>query len=114
MLIVEDGAVLRKHLARLFAREGYAVTTAGSCAEALAQLERAYFDVLLLDLALPDGDGLDLLAGLRERQPRQTLLMTACCTPENERRAGLLNVSGVLRKPLDLPRLISAVRCGEL
>ncbi len=111
VLIVEDAAVLRKHLARLFAREGYTVTTAASCAEALAQLHRTRFDVLLLDLALPDGDGLDLLAGLRERQPRQTLLMTASCTPEKERRAGQLNVS-VLRKPLDLVFLIAAVRSG--
>lgn len=111
VLIVEDAAVLRKHLARLFAREGYMVTTAANCAEALAQLNRTHFDVLLLDLALPDGDGLDLLAGLRDRQPLQTLVMTASCTPEKERRAGQLKVS-VLRKPLDLVLLIDAVRSG--
>ena len=111
MLIVEDGEVLRKHLARLFVREGYLVTTAGSRAEALGELAQARFATLLLDIKLPDGDGLDLLAALdEERRPHHTVVMTAFSTVENETRAQQLGVSQVLPKPLDLKRLISAVR----
>jgi len=111
MLIVEDGEVLRKHLARLFVREGYLVTTAGSRAEALGELARARFATLLLDIKLPDGDGLDLLAALdEERRPHHTVVMTAFSTVENETRAQQLGVSQVLPKPLDLKRLINAVR----
>ena len=101
--------MLRKHLARLFVREGYEVATAGSRAEALDQLGRGPFEALLLDVMLPDGDGLELLAELGEQQPRQTVVMTAFSTPENERRAHQLNVCHLLRKPLDLLQLIGAV-----
>ena len=111
ILIVEDEAVLCKHLARLFAREGYEVTTASSRADARAELDRAPFEALLLDLMLPDGDGLDLLAEVgAQRRPPQTVVMTAFATPENELRARGLNICRVLRKPLDLLELIGAVR----
>jgi DNA-binding response OmpR family regulator len=110
VLIVEDDDILRKHLARLFAREGYTVVTAASRGEALAQLGRARFEVLLLDVMLPDGDGLDLLAQIREHAPRQIVVMTACDTPENQRRADLLNVGDVLPKPIDLLRLLQTIR----
>jgi two-component system, NtrC family, response regulator PilR len=109
ILIVEDEAVLRKHLARLFVREGYEVATAGSCAEALDQLGQGSFEALLLDVMLPDGDGLDLLADLGEQQPRRTVLMTAFSTPEKEQRAQQLNVCRVLRKPLDLLQLVGTI-----
>ena len=110
ILIVEDEAVLRKHLARLLVREGYEVATAASCAEALDQLGRGSFEAMLLDLMLPDGDGLDLLAGIGAQRPRRTIVMTACSAPERDVRARQLDVCRVLRKPLDLLQLIDAVR----
>lgn len=113
ILIVEDEVVLRKNLARLFVREGYEVVTVGSRAEALVTLRHGSFEALLLDLMLPDGDGLDLLVELGEHQPRQTVVMTACSTPERELRARQLNVCQVLRKPLDLLQLIVALRRGS-
>jgi two-component system response regulator PilR (NtrC family) len=111
ILIVEDDAVLRKHLARLFVREGYEVHTAEDCAMARRQLLGNQFDTLLLDVALPDGSGLDLLAEVGERQrPQQTLVMSAFAAPENEALAQQLNVCCLLRKPLDLLRLVDLVR----
>jgi two-component system response regulator PilR (NtrC family) len=114
-LIVEDDAVLRKHLARLFVREGYEVHTAETCAAARGQLMGTQFDMLLLDVALPDGSGLDVLAEVGERQrPQRTLVMTAFTAPEHEALAGRLNVYCLLRKPLDLVRLVDLVRGNEL
>ncbi len=111
VLIVEDEPVLRKHLERLLIREGYVVTAVGSRAEALQHLARGRFETLLLDVKLPDGDGLDLLAELRERsRPQHTVVMTASYSSENEARAYQLNVRLMLRKPLDLRQLVSAVR----
>jgi DNA-binding response OmpR family regulator len=113
ILIVEDEPVLRKHLARLFARIGCEVVVAGSCALALDELKGARFDSLLVDATLPDGSGLDLLAGLIEHErPLRSLLMSALTTPQVEARARSLRVEKVLRKPLDLEELIEIV-CGE-
>jgi DNA-binding response OmpR family regulator len=110
MLIVDDEAVLRKHLARLCARRGYEVATAGTCAEARAVLDRSLIELLLLDVMLPDGDGLDLLAELGDsRRPRHIIVMTAFCTPGTEQRAQDFNVRHVLRKPVDLAHLLGAL-----
>ncbi len=111
ILIVEDEPVLRKHLERLLVREGYMVTAVGSRAEAVQHLARGRFETLLLDVKLPDGDGLDLLAELRERsRPQHTVVMTASYSSETEARAYELNVRFMLRKPLDLRQLVCAVR----
>ncbi len=111
LLIVEDEPVLRKHLGRLFEREGYHVVCVGSVGEAVQRLATDHFDALLLDIMLPDGDGLDALATLAPCQrPRRTMVMTAFSSPENEERAQHLNVDRVLRKPIDLAQLVRAVR----
>lgn len=111
LLIVEDEAVLRKHLGRLLEREGYEVVSAASSAEAMERLATEHFDAVLLDIKLPDGDGLDVLAALAPHQrPHRTMVMTAFSTPENEARAHDLKVDQLLRKPLDLGQLVYAVR----
>lgn len=110
VLIVEDEAVLRKHLVRLFAREGYEVATAASCTEALEQLRCARFEVLLLDVMLPDGNGLDLLADLHAHQRPHTIVVTACSAADNAHRICQLNIGHVLHKPVDLLQIIGAVR----
>lgn len=111
ILIVEDDTVLRKHLARLFVREGYAVNTAATQAAAREQLADTAFDVLLLDVTLPDGDGLALLGEMQpERRPALAVVMSAFSTAEHERYAARLNVCRLLRKPLDLMQLLDTVR----
>jgi len=111
ILIVEDDTVLCKHLARLFLREGYVVTTAATQAAAREQLAHAGFDVLLLDIKLPDGDGLALLGELPPQQrPALAVAMSACSTAEHELDAQRLNVCRLLRKPLDLMQLLETVK----
>jgi DNA-binding response OmpR family regulator len=111
ILIVEDDAVLRKHLARLFMRAGYGVSTAACCAAAVEQLALARFDVLLLDVHLPDGNGLDLLATVgSERYPRLAVAMTALSIDENDLRAQYSRICRLLRKPVDLLQLLDIVR----
>lgn len=103
--------VLRKHLARLFMREGYSVSTAACRVDAADQLAQASFDVLLLDVQLPDGNGLDLLADLdTDRRPGLAVVMSAVSGDENDLRAQRLNVRRLLRKPLDLLQLLDTVR----
>ena len=113
LLIVEDEEILRKHLVRLFVREGFDVAAAGTCAEATRELSGARFRALILDVRLPDGDGLDLLAELgHDRWPAVTVAITAWTTPENELRAARLGVDRLLRKPIDLRQLVNVVRGG--
>ena len=61
ILIVEDDVVVRNLLQSIFTRHKLPVVGAATLAEAMVQLERDQFDLIMLDLRLPDGDGLKLL-----------------------------------------------------
>ena len=79
LLVVEDDPTLQQALRRLLEQWGYAVEAASTAAAALAWLEQEHFDLVLLDLGLPDGDGLALcqtLRGWRLHQPL-VLMLTA-------------------------------------
>src|ERR1700734_3225788 len=65
VLIVDDEADIRESLEAILSEEDYAITTAGTAAEALELVRDADYQAVLLDIWLPDGDGLDILAQIR-------------------------------------------------
>ena len=65
LLIVEDEARIAELVQGALARAGFAVDTVGLCAEARAALKVTSYDAAIVDLGLPDGDGLSLLRELR-------------------------------------------------
>ena len=75
ILIVEDDAVVRNLLQSIFARNKHPVSCAGSLAEASVQLEKEQFDLMMLDLRLPDGDGLKLLEQVATLPERPLVVM---------------------------------------
>jgi DNA-binding response OmpR family regulator len=77
VLIVEDEPQVAASLRELLEREGYAVTLAGSVAEAKRALDAGSLDVMLLDWRLPDGEGIDLLKELRKTSDLPVLMVTA-------------------------------------
>ncbi len=64
VLVVDDEAEIRTSLEEILREEGYGVASAATGAEALVLLEDAPYDVVLLDIWLPDRDGLDVLADM--------------------------------------------------
>lgn len=78
VLIVEDDAGIANGLAATLKAAGYAVDVCGTLGQASAALQVEAFDLVLLDLNLPDGDGIDWLRRLRASgQPMPVLIMTA-------------------------------------
>jgi DNA-binding response OmpR family regulator len=75
LLVVEDDPPLQAALLRLLAQWGYATELASTAADALAWLERELFDLVLLDLGLPDCDGLSLCRQLRRLSRHQPLVL---------------------------------------
>jgi DNA-binding NarL/FixJ family response regulator len=77
-LVVEDLAATRRWLGEALeaAFPGIAVKSAGTRAEGLALLAEPAFDVALIDIDLPDGSGLDVIAALRDRMPRAASIVT--------------------------------------
>src|SRR5689334_16485165 len=117
-LIVDDDAETRESLAALAHAEGFTTATAGSIAEARIQLVRQRPDVVLMDLRLPDGSGIDLFEDLEDRSSIETILITGHASVESAVEALRLGASDYLVKPVNVQRLRAVLsrvpRNGEL
>src|SRR6266478_8743088 len=69
ILVVDDESEIREGLELLLSSEGYSVSSAGTGEAGLARLEEQPFDLVLLDVSLPDRNGIELLREIRERAP---------------------------------------------
>ncbi|HET9069306.1 MAG TPA: sigma-54 dependent transcriptional regulator [Amaricoccus sp.] len=111
LLLVEDTASLSMVYQSVLARAGHEVVCAFSLAEARAHLLRARPHVVLLDLQLPDGDGLELLHGLRRDAPdSRVIVITANGSINRAVQAMRAGAFDFLVKPFDETRLLSAVQ----
>src|SRR5579872_3159809 len=113
VLIIDDEAGIRESLQILLEMEGFHVETAEDCANGLLQLEQNTYDLVLLDFALPDGNGLDLLNQIHEREPQLAVIMiTAYGTVENAVRAIQSGAQNFIQKPWDNEKLVADVRAS--
>jgi DNA-binding NtrC family response regulator len=105
-LVVDDDLGFRLGLADAVGREGLDVATAGSLAEARDQIASAAPDVVLLDLSLPDGNGIELLPELESLpEPPGVILVTGQATVETAVEALRRGVADYLTKPVDFARV---------
>src|SRR6202161_3388920 len=113
ILIIDDEAEIRESLETLLQLEGYTVVVAGSGREGLTEIGQRNFDVVLLDLALPDKNGMDVLAEIRLQHPQQAIIMiTAYGTVENAVRAMQSGATNFIQKPWDNEKLLADVRAA--
>src|SRR5246127_1243361 len=111
VLIIDDEAAIRESLETLLELEGYAVESAGSGEDGLARLGERSFDLVLLDLALPDRNGIDLLAEIGAHDPQLSVIMiTAYGTVENAVKAMQAGATNFVQKPWDNEKLLADVR----
>jgi DNA-binding NtrC family response regulator len=110
LLLVEDTASLSMVYRSVLAKAGHEVACAFSLAEARAHIEKVRSHVVLLDLQLPDGDGLDLLQTLRSAAPEsRVIVITANGSINRAVQAMRAGAFDFLVKPFDETRLLSAV-----
>ena len=103
MLIVEDDTTIRVTLGKFLARLGYSVDVAESAAGALKQVRSRRYRLILLDLHLPDGNGLDLIGKFREMD-EDTLVVIMTAFPEVRTAVAALKAGAYdyITKPFDL------------
>jgi DNA-binding NtrC family response regulator len=113
VLIIDDEAAIRESLETLLELEGYGVESASSGEEGLARIGERSFDLVLLDLALPDRNGLDLLADIHTQDPGLSIIMvTAYGTVENAVKAMQAGAANFVQKPWDNEKLLADVRAA--
>lgn len=110
ILVVEDDLLMRRTLHDLLHREGFAVTPVGTIAEAIGEVNRRAWDLVLLDLILPDGDGLEVCGRIRERH-RMPIIILSTRRQIEDRVAGLeTGADDYIVKPFEPAEMIARVR----
>src|SRR5215467_2489749 len=113
ILIIDDEAEIRESLETLLQLEGYNVASAATGIEGLAMVGERTFDAVLLDLALPDKSGMEVLTELRLLNSEQAVIMiTAYGTVENAVRAMQCGATNFIQKPWDNEKLLADVRAA--
>ncbi len=106
LLIVDDEASLRDFMTIVFEEDGWKVETAGSIAEGRAALQKEEPDLVLCDLMLPDGSGLDLLRDIKAQNPTIAVIMITAHTSTKSAVEALKNGAfDYIAKPFDIDEL---------
>ncbi len=102
VLVVDDSELVTDALTTLLDATGYAATATASVTGAITCARETSYDALLLDLTLPDGDGLDVVHALRDerRLPRVVVALTGHDDPETTARCEAAGCRAVLVKPV--------------
>jgi len=114
ILLAEDNAINRKLAVRLLQKHGYEVVVAGNGREALAAIEKESFDLVLMDVQMPEMDGFEATQTIRE-QERQTghhlpiVAMTAHAMKGDEERCLRAGMDSYLSKPINSAELFAVI-----
>ena len=110
ILIVEDDSSLRETLKNLLKRRHYRVSEAGTVKEAHHQLKKRFFDLILLDLTLPDGSGLDILRKIAVNYRNRIIIVSGTGTIDTAVEAMRRGAFDFLEKPVDRDVLLVTVK----
>lgn len=110
ILVIDDEAIVRTSCERTLAPEGYEVRVATGGKEGLDVLEEERFNLVLLDLKMPDIDGIDVLNTIKKKWPETKVVMiTGYSTVDTAVQALRLGAFNFIEKPFTPDTLISAV-----
>ncbi len=109
VLTVDDEQVVCESIRRVLSEEGYDVSTSTSSRGGLELLRKEHFDLLLLDIKMPEMDGIELLKAARDVSPEtEVLIITGYATIETAVEAIKLGAFDYLEKPVSPPQLLVA------
>ncbi len=110
LLLVEDDTDTGAMLASMLTKNGHSVRLADGVASGLLVAQAEPFDLLISDIGLPDGSGLDLMAQLSVKQPIRGIVLSGYGTDEDKRRTKAAGFAIHLTKPISTAKLLQAVR----
>jgi PAS domain S-box-containing protein len=111
ILVVDDDEGTRKSLVLLLKRKGFEIEYAGTGKEALAIAQGRPIDLTLLDIKLPDIEGVELLAPLKKTNPDMSIIMiTGFASVESAVQSLTAGASGYITKPIDLDEMLARIK----
>ncbi|MBI5740958.1 MAG: sigma-54-dependent Fis family transcriptional regulator [Nitrospirae bacterium] len=111
VLVIDDEGIVRTSCERTLAQEGYGVELAASGREGIELLENESFGVVLLDLKMPDMDGMEVLQKIKDMWPdTKVIMISGYSTVDTAVQALRLGAYNFIEKPFTPDTLIAAVR----
>jgi DNA-binding response OmpR family regulator len=110
VLIIDDDPGIRKMLSTLLENEGYLTEIVGKGKDAVKACKKTPFDIALIDIGLPDLQGIELIRMLKEAQPRIiTIIVTGIPSLENAVKAVNERADAYITKPIQTGELVTTI-----
>ena len=111
ILIVDDDESIRKVIATILEEEGYNVESVETAKKGIEKSESSFYNLALIDIHLPDMEGIELLAKMHKTKPRmRKIIITGCPTLENAVAAVNKGADAYILKPFDVERILATIR----
>jgi len=111
ILVVDDDESIRNSLAAILRDEGYEVDVASNGREALQKSEETIYNLALIDIKLPDMEGIDILIRMKDTVPKvRKIMMTGFPSVQNAIEAVNRKADAYLLKPVEVEKLLGTIR----
>ena len=111
ILVVDDDEGIRKVLKKILEEEGYAVDTAEDGEEAIEKATEKFYNLALIDIKLPDMEGIELLTKMKDTTPKmRKIIITGYPTLENAVEAVNRGADAYVLKPFDIPKVLKTIK----
>ncbi|MBC7130274.1 response regulator [Candidatus Bathyarchaeota archaeon] len=111
ILIIDDDENIREALKAILEDEGYNVDMAGTAKEALEKTAKAFYNILLIDIKLPDMEGIDLLPKIKDTTPKmRKIIVTGYPTLNNAIEAVNRGADAYIVKPFDVEKVLATIK----
>jgi DNA-binding NtrC family response regulator len=114
ILIVDDDEDIRKVLTTILEDEGYIIESVGTAKKAIAKTGKKFYNLALIDIRLPDMEGIELLTRMKDTTPKmQKIIITGYPTLQNAVEAVNRGADAYIIKPFDMKKTLRTIK-GEL
>jgi DNA-binding NtrC family response regulator len=111
ILVIDDDENIRKVVSSILKDKGYVIDVAETGGEAIAKTERGHYDLLLIDIRLPDMEGTELLTKIRDTTPKiRKIIVTGYPTLQNAIAAVNKGADAYIMKPFDVEKMLQTIR----
>jgi DNA-binding NtrC family response regulator len=111
ILIIDDDENIRRVVTTILRDKGYDVDTAQTGSEAISKSEQNTYDLMLIDIRLPDIDGVEVLARVHDTVPKiRKIMVTGYPTLQNAVAAANRNADAYLMKPFELDKMLETIK----
>ena len=111
ILIIDDDENIRKVLQTILEDEGYYIETAETAKKGIEKSEESFYNLALIDIRLPDMEGIELLTKLRDTKPKmRKIIVTGYPTLQNAVSAVNKGADGYVLKPFDVEKMLATIK----